>query len=230
MINLSLQGDYTKVSSDRTHFYFVGDTGLNIVNRKTHSSEGFISFSGGFSSVWAKDDIFVYLGSPTSGLYFFEKPVIFKAGQDLTSKLAKDHRSTQLQSLNILSINGLNRNYFAVGTDVGVELITTPSGIFYSNFYTDVECVTIHPETFDLYYGGAFGLAFKRGIVTSNWSSSDEIMQSPFLPDTHVQDVDLIVEGNDTMVGAATYNGVVFIRQRDPIIFSPTTKLYVGGT
>jgi len=229
MVSLSLSGNYNRVSADSTHFYLVGDTGLDIINRHSGLAEGFVSFSGGFSSVWAEDDLFVYLGHSVSGLYFLEKPDQFRVGQNLTSELARDYRNNAFQSLNILAIGGIDKDYFAIGTASGVELVTSPSGIFYSNSLPGVQTVSINSSTLDLYYGGYFGLAFKRGPISANWMGPDEQMQAPFLPHTTVYDTDVLVESGDALIGVATQSGIVLIRQRDPIIFSPTTKLFTSG-
>ena len=76
MVVLGLSGSYIAASSDETHFYIVGDSGLDIINKFSQVSEGFAAFPSGFNDVWAEDNLFVYMASD-SGLHFLEKPVTF---------------------------------------------------------------------------------------------------------------------------------------------------------
>ena len=223
MVELSLSGSFTAVDSDSSHFYIVGDSGLDIINKVTQRSEGFVTFSSGFNDVWAGDEVFVYIAADT-GLYFLAKPDVFSLGEDLTDQLFIDSRTNLFQDSEVLKVTGLNREYILIGTISGVELLVE-TNVFHSNEFNPIDAVEI-TDSGDLYYGGSFGLAFKSGPVSANWSSEQHIV-SPFIPNNQVNAIDTIKNDvSDITVGVATASGVVLFQQRNPLAISPTTKFF----
>jgi hypothetical protein len=227
MVLLSLSGNYTRISSDDSHFYIIGDSGLDIINKDSRRSEGFVTFAGGFNDVWAGDSAFLYLAAD-DGLYFLEKPQLFKLGEDLTDTLAKDGRTDLLQSAEVISIAGLDRDNIVLGTISGVEVLNE-EGVHHSNQFSPVTSVAF-TSSFDIFYGGSFGLAFKKGPIITNWSLADNHIVFPFIPNNDVKDLDVSSKEEDHVVGVATASGVVLIQQRDPLFLSPTTKFFTESS
>ena len=223
MIILSLSGS-NSVVSDLDSFYFIGPDGLEFVDKRTSKSYGYVSFSGGFISAFAQDISFVYLGT-SAGLYAVEKPVDRYFDQDLSSRVHKETRSSWLDSENIYSIHGIDRNYLVLGTDAGIEIIHRDYWHLKSITYNPVKAVHRTVKG-DIFYGGAFGLAVKQAPITVDWVDPDRILTFPFLPDSNVNDIDSITENNDTTVGIATNDGIMLIQQRVPLTVSPTAKFF----
>lgn len=219
---LSLSG-FIAADSDATSFYLVGSQGLEIVDKHTQRSVGFASFSGSFNTVWAKDSSFVFMGAD-DGLYFIEKPLERYQGQDLSSKLFKDSRSSTLDSDNILSIHARHRDTLLLGTVSGVEILSN-EGHFSSGYLYPVTTTHVTEEGV-IYYGGPFGLAHKQGPVLNDWVAPDNLMVSPFIPHNQVNDIDSVTVSGETVVGIATTSGLMFLEQRDPLVLSPTTKFF----
>lgn len=225
MVVLSTSGSFTSISSDRNFFYICGSNSMEIIDKKSQISRGFVSRLGGFSCIWAEDISFIYLGTEDNGLYLVEKVEDISVSENITPKLFRDSISNDLQSQSIKCINGLDSSYYAIGTSSGIEVFTE-LGHFYSSSLSPVTTLKVTPDK-DIFYGGPFGLAVKKE-PTSNWTSPEDLLVTPFLPDNNVKDIDVsITEEAETSVAVSTGNGVLFFIKREPVKFSSRIKMFV---
>lgn len=225
MVILSLSGNYTKTSSDEDRFYIVGDTGLEIINKQSGLSVGFLAFSGGFTSVWAEDDGFVFLGS-SSGLYSFPKPANFGLGYDFSNQLAYDSRSEDLLSEDIFAVDGITRDYLVVASASGVDVFIKGSGHFQGTALFPVTSLKVVSNG-DIIYGGNFGIAFKDSPINAGWTTPDNLVVEPVLPSSSVTDLDAEFNDGELFVAVTTISGVLLTNKKTPFAISPIIKLFI---
>jgi hypothetical protein len=228
----SLSGQYDKVDSDSDYYYVIGTSGMVIVDQNTNIERGYLPFSGGFNAVWAKASSAVYLGAD-SGMYRFIKPPTL-SGQDVSSYLGLHRTTPELNSNEVLAIDGLDNNNIIVGTSSGVTYFKDNS-VFKDNSYYPVSSVKLLEEGPTLYYGGSFGIASIEA-PTSDWTSSDidyllTDSSTPGLHSNEVTDIDAIKASGIRLVAISTNSGVTIVEHLDgsTINTSSVIRLTAGG-
>lgn len=227
MIQTTLTGTFSTVSSDSTHFYIAGSDGVEIVNKTTGASGGYLLISGGVNDLWTGDISFVYLGT-NHGLYRLEKPGNYLPDVDLTDRVSRDNRSDHFLSQEVISVDGSDRGNLLIGTSSGIEYLNA-LGVFHSDEYYPVNAVKIASSDY-IFYGGEFGLARKDTPISANWTDPEYLVDYPFLSSSVVNEIDsIITEEGEMLVGVATSSGITIINNKEIFTVSPTTRLFKVG-
>jgi hypothetical protein len=112
-----------QIWSDISYVYAATAEGLDIYDIVTESKDAYITYNGGFSTVWGNDDR-VFVGTSTSGVKYFDKTCVSGLG-NVTSCLSNLRDLTyyhKLTSDNIKYIHGNDDKVLCV-TTAGVDVV-----------------------------------------------------------------------------------------------------------
>jgi hypothetical protein len=112
-----------QIWSDVNYVYAATAEGLDIYDILTESRDAYITYNGGFSTVWGNDDR-VFVGTTNSGVKYFNKTCTSGLG-DVTSCLSEFSDLTYYSTLtsnNIKYIHG-NDDVVLCVTDAGIDVV-----------------------------------------------------------------------------------------------------------
>ena len=219
-------GELYQVWTDESYVYAATISGLDIISIETETSYSYVSFYGGFTSVWASDNR-IFVGTNDAGIKVLSKEDIIPG--DITVSLEDYVLWPDINSNNINYLHG-NDSKIICCTLSGVDIIRRDS--FYITHYltppgfVPKKCF-VTPK-FDYFYytlSGTeeFTLNMLRGN-TSNWILPDVTYKcgEGFLSEDSVI-YDMFVTEHTTISGGE-YNTLFLATDKAVVVYDEGTK------
>lgn len=218
------------IISSPTHYYVVTDNGLDIIDVNTLFNVGYITRSGGFTSIALDRTIStssgVYLGTTNSGVYKFNIPATYNINnRDISSLLSSAYsvQQSNLLSNTVQCLHINKRGELAVGTPSGIDFLSISGRRSHSyNTWSGTSDVFVS-DYGDLYYSPTgSGLHVKYAPIAGNWVSPDYyIILSGTGPNAfpllsnYINDIAVTSVSGDTNnhVFLATQSGLMFFQE-----------------
>lgn len=205
-----------QISIDDDYVYAVTSNGLDIYDITSESKYAYITYDGGFSTLWVNDD-YVFLGTSSNGVKYLDKNSItgsIGSPHDLSSYLNNLGDLTYYSNLtsdNISYIHG-NDDKIVCTTTVGVDVVKlNPQS--YRSFTliggADKCFMSSNDEVYYTVLSGSTWFVYKITDSDHDWSSPDKIYN--IFSSLTINDV--FVDSNN--IYAATSSGVYVIDESD---------------
>lgn len=205
--------------TDNNYVYASTAIGLDIYDLTSEEKYAYITYSGGFSTVWANDDK-VFLGTSISGIKYIDKTCI--SGSiinpcDLTVCLDDISNLTsysQLTSGNVVYIHGFEGT-LGIITVSGVDVVKLNPQSYRS--YTTVSGIKkCFMTSNELYYLDITNL-YRLDNLTTNWAEADKeytVGSGIFEPGIELNDIFITEDtatNNYNTICVATTSGIYLI-------------------
>lgn len=212
------------IKSTSCHLYIATSGGLDILDINTLENSGYISYSGGFTSMAITSggcfDSSILLGTSNSGILEFNIPDEYIGSLNLYPLLQPKWNSGSGTLLSN-SVQCIDKNIYGsyiIGTNSGIDYYSYGGVRYYHSYGLELstDCCGIS-DFEDLYYSpNGSGVYAKYGPIVSNWTTPDyRITESgtgnnPFpLLSNYINDLDLTSNSGSNSVFIASTRGFI---------------------
>jgi hypothetical protein len=227
MTGILLTSDIVRdTKSSPCHCFVITESGLDVIDIDKLENAGYISYSGGFTSLSVLRDRCdknnILLGTSNSGIVEFEYTT---TTGEMTEDLEVLFETPLLPSNNIICLDRKESVPLCVGTTSGITVITS-GGDAYSHICNCSVTSCFVTSSGDVYYSPLnSGIYVKYGPITSGWTTPDYYLNStstPALSGNRVNSVKVTKSGTDNHVFLATNSGIsAYSENRGSISSSP---------
>ena len=124
------QRSLNKVWSDSDYVYVAYNNGLSIISLISEEQVSYISYSSGFTDVWASDS-YVFVSTSDDGVKYLDKTLV-SGSNNLTSCLIDFAKTNTIQSNYVISVDGCGETFISFCTLSGVDFFKLEPNGFHS--------------------------------------------------------------------------------------------------
>ncbi len=232
---ISTSGEYVKVIEDFWNYYLLSSGNIVSIAKENYIENWFSNFTCPVMDCSSNGEL-IYLATSGAGVCVLEKPLIVSGNYELFP-IYKHNRISNYLSEIVFCIDSNNKN-IAIGTNSGIEL-NLDTEHYSCGIDSPVTSVVLTSNN-DLYYGGSFGLAVKKGPISGNWVSPTyriTTSSNPAIYSNIINDICVLEDGGINYVAIATNSGCYYYKETFPLqasnfikLFSDTNYIAESGT